>query len=382
MGAITFGITGTSLSYNGYVFDNNGYKMGDITDDYGVTVQDPLESVFSYYSPQDINHGNPIDVDGVDDIVLSLLQNSPTFQSRVKETLKYLDTNRLNIVLDPTADSDDVAYTNGEPTIFLGKAYLSQATDAQGNLLKNDNGETVWGLNPDINPMLIAETIVHELGHLDPKNANTDNNIFDANGNPDKSEGDHDPQQSQYIAGIMNEYLTNINQTYSQDYAYVDTDLPTTLERDDYSIDSLFDKDLILNKYQIGNETLDTIYQRLLENLSNGRFSDVDADLQTLAKAQYNISEDFTNPQGDGFNASDALTYQIPVLEWITDLLVKETFDNRLGEQDTDLENDQSLNIALQKYLKHLRGSRSSRINNNEIIQSFETSGDKFFLDL
>jgi hypothetical protein len=382
MNAITLGITGTNLSYNGYVFNGNGYKAGDISDNYGITVQEPLESLSSYYSPQDTTQSNPIDVKGIDDVVLSLLQNSPIFQSRVEETLKHLGENRLNIVLDPAMNHHGVAYTDGQATIYLGKSYLKEATDANGNFLQNDNGETVWGVNPDINPMLLVETIVHELGHLDPRNSGTDNNIFSSNGNPDVSEGDHDPQQSQYIAGIMNEYLTNTNQSYSQNYVYIDTGLPTTLERDDYSVDSLFDKDAILNKYAIGNQTLDTIYKTLLENLLNGQFDNVDADLQNLGKVTGSISEKFKNPQTDVLNSSDYLMYQMPVLEWTTDFLVNETFDNRLGEQDTDLERDVPLKIALQNYLKHLQGNTASGTNNNTILESFKKSGDKFFLNL
>lgn len=339
----------------------------------GFVVQDPFNSAGEYH---DINNNDKYDKNidkymyGLDDVISDLLKKSPTFKKRVEKTLKDIGVDKIHIAISLYGEHT-AGYVRGEdPVIYITPSILT--TDDNGTPYNPDDDF----LTPEItDPTEVAWILIHELGHLDPRNTGTNGNVFSgASLTADPTSFDHDPQHSQYVLGIMNEYLKNTGKSYEQGTTYLNTGLPANLDDDDYSVDSLFDKDDILDNTKVGNssKTLRTIYEGILQKLSEGNFGAVTKDLQNLNAAKVDVVRQFENPQED---VSGEFTYKIPAFEWMIDLLVKETFDNRLGEMDTVLEADERLKQNLGNYYNYAKQN-----GNTTITTSLKTSAKKFFL--
>lgn len=128
------------------------------------------------------------------DLVQSLLKYSPTFKERVIATLDHLKEDTLHIKYAYQETPKSSAYTSsGDNTIHFTNALFKLDSDKNPISFKNPSEQ-------------IAAFLVHELGHIDPRNdIPQDAHLFDSGGNLTNINihTDHDPAHSQYIMGIM-----------------------------------------------------------------------------------------------------------------------------------------------------------------------------------
>jgi hypothetical protein len=257
------------------------------------------------------------------EILEDLVQDSPAFREAVLAAMDAAGTESFSIKFFEFASNTNAgAFTNLGTLVAISPGYVRDTSSEQ-----------------------VARTIVHELAHFDPLDYY------------------HGPQQSQFVAGVMRQYLAEKNLESIDD-----------VEKRDYSIDSFFEREKILDEYSVGDESLRTIYERVLVNLEANDFSAVSNDLILLKNSGVIINEEYENPQTD---ADFDIIYSIPVDEWVSDLLVYESFDTQIGGQDyNQRENDLLLRTALNAFYEHLETE-----NLDDIIGMLSQSGEKFFLD-
>lgn len=314
--------------------------------------------------------------ENVERYIRDLLQYSPAFKEMIDTILSRSGRDALTIRFP--ADVDDNIVGGVDPLF--------------PNVISINSLHYKEGASYASNSFLGVEAIVHEASHLISYLEGTEA---------------HSPEESQRNVAVIRQIIDNNPDLNPPNNSW---------EIVDYSVDSLYNKPFILNTQQVNGEYLDDIYQRILQNLENNNFDAVTADLQLLEADSDPISLKYHNPQHtDGCpicnqaQANGDQTYTVSKLDYITQLLTYETFDQTIGGSDSEdvvsttdrysggetwtdpdtgdevlyavidtanpLEEDEPLKANLEAYYASLTNP-----NNEGIKDSFDLAGDTFFV--
>lgn len=263
-----------------------------------------------------------------EDVIDSVIQNSPHLQKNIERILGGLNEENELHVIDNDLSGNQVGATNGYihrnytgDTLVISQAivnidfsYVEENVDRIYNGARAD-GQKEWDAlseeeQQEVTEQYIAQILIHEIGHLDG-----DLGSHEECCGPGLN-GHHGPEHSQYIGGLYNEWISERKENGEDVTQFWD------FEKQDYSVNSYYDREEVLDKEIDGSDQkLGDVFYELQESLLDEDYDNFNDALKEIPDTMY-----ITQKYSDSQSGADAFR-SIPAKEYVIGLLLYESFD-------------------------------------------------------